>query len=101
MRIEHPTDKDGEQLRLLLEKQGRRLRGNIHAMLDGVDKVPSTDHYEAPAEEELWTRFGGADPGESGKSTSHWATGEGWTRTVQSSKKAVVRLVDCLPEEEG
>lgn len=95
---ERQRDQGRQQLQLLLEKQGRRLKDEIHAMLDGAE-VSSTDRYDAPAEEELWTRYGAADPEEKGK-LSPGATGEGWNQSVSSSKKALRRLVQCLPDEE-
>ena len=92
-------DQRGEQLQLLLEKQRRRLKGEIYAMLDGAEVVSTADDSNAPAEKELWARFGATGPKENGK-LSPWETSEEWNYSMVSSKKALRRLVRCLPGEE-
>ena len=96
--IESPTDEARDHLQVLLEKQAKRLKGEIHAMLDG-EEVPSTERYGALAEKELWTQFGAADAEDRGKLSS-LEMGEGWGHSVKSSKKALRHLTKCLPTEE-
>ena len=89
----------GEQLQQHLEKQAGRLKADIHAILDDNMEEVSTDNvYENPEEKELWTRFGGAaDPTEHGPRKM---MGEEWVNSVRSSKSALRRLTQCLPEGE-
>ena len=96
--VEPQRDKHAERLQILLENQGKRLSEGIRSILDGVE-ASSTGHYDAPAERELWKRFGATNPREFGR-PSQWEMSEGWTKTTKSSEKALRRLVRCLPEDE-
>lgn len=63
-----------------------------------MEDVSPDNVYDNPEEKELWTRFGGAaDPTEHGPRKM---MGEGWANSVRSSKRALRRLTQCLPEGE-
>ena len=95
---EHSEKESTSQLHSLLKRQSGSLRLKIHALLDGKEHLP-TDHYDDPAEKELWERFGHPTTIEHVKKIE-WAIDGVWLRDTENSQKALRSLVKYLPEKE-